>query len=153
MTSLLTEMAAIGFERLTASMHHWRARAERSPRAQFAASGLGYIDFALRHPQHFLLMFGGAALDRTNERLMRASEAAFGELLEVVAAITRTRDPLKQREQRIGVVGAWSLVHGFAKLRIETTSFGQLIPTGAVEENTDIHELLDRAVALLRAAR
>jgi AcrR family transcriptional regulator len=153
MTSLLTEMAAIGFEKLTASMRHWRARAESSPRAQFAASGRGYIDFALRHPQHFLLMFGGAALDRTNERLMRASEAAFGELLEVVAAITGTRDPLKQREQRIGVVGAWSLVHGFAKLRIETTSFGQLIPTGAVEENADIHELLDRAVALLRAAR
>lgn len=151
-TSLLTEMAAIGFEKLTASMRHRRAGAESNPRAQFAAAGRGYIDFARRHPQHFLLMFGGAALDRTNERLLRAGDTAFGELLEVVAAITGTRDPLEQREQRIGVTGAWSIVHGFAKLRIETTSFRQLIPTGAAEENADIHELLDRAVALLRPA-
>ena len=152
-TSLLTEMAAIGFEKLTASMRDRRARAKQDARTQFVATGCGYIDFALRHPQHFLLMFGMAPLDQTNERLTRAGEAAFGELLDVVAAITGTRDPLRKREQRIGVAGAWSLVHGFAKLRIETTSFGPLVPGNTAEENADIHELLDRSVALLRASR
>jgi hypothetical protein len=73
-------------------------------------------------------------------------------LLDVVAAITGAPDPLRKHEQRIGVAGAWSLVHGFAKLRIETTSFGQLVPASAAEESADIRELLDRSVALLRAA-
>lgn len=151
-TALLTEMAAVGFEDLTSSMRDWRARAEDTPRAQFVACGHGYIDFALQHPQHFLLMFGGTGLDRTNERLNAAGDSAFGQLLEVVAAMLGTSDPLEERGGRIGVAGAWSLVHGFAKLRIETTGLGRLMPKGKAEEAADIRELIGRAVALLGPA-
>ncbi len=153
-TALLSEMAAIGFEDLTNAMRDRRARAERSPRAQFVASGQGYVDFALKHPQHFLLMFGGAGLDETNQRLADAGDAAFGQLLEVVATLIGAGEPLADRRGRIAVIGAWSLVHGFAKLRIESTAFCKLTPAGTQKVDADIRELLDRiATALLLDGR
>src|SRR6266540_4004482 len=95
-TALLTEMAAVGFERLVASMRSRRDRAASEPRAQFIASGQGYIDFAVTNPQHFMLMFGGAQIDRTNERLKHVGDAAFGHLLEVVSAMMGSDDPLAE---------------------------------------------------------
>ena len=118
-TALLTEMAAIGFERLTEAMRERRRQAPADARAQFVASGEGYIAFALQNPQHFALMFGRAGLDRANPRLAAAGRAAFGELLDVVAGITGAKDPLGERRGRRDVMFAWSFVHGFAKLRVE----------------------------------
>ncbi len=152
-TALLTEMAAIGFEKLTESMRKRRAAAKRDARAQFAACGEGYIDFALSHPQHFLLMFGGTALDRGNQRLASAGDAAFSELLDVVSAMLGSPDPLSTRRGRIAVIGAWSIVHGFAKLRIESTSFCELIATGTPGEEADVREVLDRAAAAIMLDR
>jgi AcrR family transcriptional regulator len=148
-TALLTEMAAIGFENLTESMRKRRAAAKRSPRAQFVACGQGYIDFAPSHPQHFLLMFGGTELDETNQQLAGAGDAAFAQLLEVVATMTGIVDPLADRRGRIAVTGAWSIVHGFAKLRIESTAFCELMPAGTQKEEADIRELLDRAAGAM----
>jgi AcrR family transcriptional regulator len=149
-TELLTEMAAVGFERLAESMRERRAKAASDPRAQFIASGQGYIDFAMKNPQHFMLMFGGAALDRTSERLKCVGDAAFGDLLEVVSAMMGGVDPLTEHRGRINVTFAWSLVHGFAKLRIEARGFANLIAVGTPQEDADIHEVLDRAAAALR---
>ena len=97
-TALLTEMAAIGFERLTRTMRERRAMAAADPRSQFVASGEGYIAFALANPQHFALMFGRAELDRANTRFAAAGKAAFGELLDVIAGLTGTADPASDAE-------------------------------------------------------
>jgi hypothetical protein len=132
-------------------MRERRAKAASDPRAQFIASGQGYIDFALKNPQHFMLMFGGAEVDRSNERLKHVGEDAFGELLEVVSAIMGGANPLAERPGRINVTLAWSLVHGFAKLRIETRRFANLITVGTRQEDADIREVLDRAAAALSA--
>ena len=53
---LLAEVAAEGFDRLTASMRKSMARAT-SPRERLQQCGCGYVAFALRWPQHFLVMF------------------------------------------------------------------------------------------------
>jgi AcrR family transcriptional regulator len=150
-TALLTEMTTVGFERLVASMHARRAKAASDPRAQFVASGWGYIDFALKNPQHFMLMFGGAGVDRSNEQLKRVGDAAFGDLLEVISAMMGGGDPMAEHRGRINVTFAWSLVHGFAKLRIETRRFANLIAVGTPQEEVDIREVLDRAAAALHS--
>ena len=150
-TALLTEMAAVGFERLADSMRERRARAASDPRGQFIASGQGYIEFAVKNPQHFLLMFGSAGPDRTNERLKRVGDVAFGHLLEVVSGMMDSDNPLGERRGRINVLFAWSLVHGFAKLRIEAVGLAKLVPVGSPQEKADIRELLERAATALRA--
>ncbi len=148
-TALLTEMAAVGFERLVASMRERRAKAASDARAQFVAAGQGYIDFAMKNPQHFMLMFGGAGLDKSSERLKGVGDVAFGHLLAVVSGMMGGDDPLTERRGRINVLFAWSLVHGFAKLRIEATSLEELMAFGTPQEEADIRELLDRAAATL----
>jgi AcrR family transcriptional regulator len=149
-TALLTEMAAVGFERLADSMRERRAKAASDPRAQFIASGQGYIEFAVKNPQHFLLMFGSAGPDRTSERLKRVGDTAFGHLLEVVSGIMASDSPLAEPRGRINVLFAWSLVHGFAKLRIEAASLAKLVPIGSPQEKADIREILERAATALR---
>lgn len=149
-TALLTEMAAVGFERLLDSMRERGAKAAIDARAQFVAAGQGYIDFAVENPQHFMLMFGSAGLDKRSERLKRAGDAAFGHLLEVVSGMMGGDDPLAEHRGRINVLFAWSLVHGLAKLRIEARSLEMLIAVGTPQGDKDIRELLDRAAAALR---
>jgi AcrR family transcriptional regulator len=149
-TALLTEMAAIGFERLTATMQERRAQAPADPRAQFIASGGGYIAFALANPQHFALMFGRAGLDKTNQRLTAAGKAAFQELLEVIAGITGEREPLVRRRGRLNVTLAWSFVHGFSHLNIGGR-LGSLTPPGP-EEQGDVAALLGLIASAVGAA-
>jgi AcrR family transcriptional regulator len=151
-TALLTEMAAIGFERLTKAMRERRSRAPADARAQFVASGEGYIAFALQNPQHFALMFGRAGLDRANPRLAAAGRSAFGELLDVVGGVTGVKDPLAERRGRRDVMFAWSFVHGFAKLRVENR-LEALTKAGSAEEQEDIAALLERIVPSIERER
>src|SRR5450631_4344387 len=53
---LLAEVAAEGFDRLTASMQKSMARG-LSPLERLELCGCGYVAFALRWPHHFLVMF------------------------------------------------------------------------------------------------
>jgi AcrR family transcriptional regulator len=141
-TALLTEMAAIGFERLTRAMRERRAMAAVDPRSQFVASGEGYIAFALANPQHFALMFGRAELDRANTRFADAGKTAFGELLDVIAGLTGAADPVSQR--RGDIMLAWSFVHGFANLSIE----GRL--ANLTPSPQDTAALLDRIASAIK---
>ena len=148
-TALLTEMAAVGFERLTAAMRHWRSKAATDTRSQFVAAGRGYIDFAVKNPQHFMLMFGGVGVDARSERLRSVGEQAFGHLLEVVSGMMDGENPLGGRAGRVNVIFAWSLVHGFAKLSIEAPSFERLIDAATPDDDVEISELLERSATAL----
>src|SRR5579864_8623220 len=53
---LLAAVAAEGFDRLTVSMQKSMARSTL-PRQRLELCGVGYVGFALRWPQHFLVMF------------------------------------------------------------------------------------------------
>jgi AcrR family transcriptional regulator len=53
---LLVAVAEEGFDRLTAVMQKTLARG-KSPRERLQLCGCGYVSFALRWPQHFLVMF------------------------------------------------------------------------------------------------
>ena len=98
-------------------MESRHARAEKTPRAQFIASGLGYVEFALANPALFRLMFGS---DRPNLRmrsLHKQSSAAFMVLVNDVTALTAS-DPMASDAGQLTVAAAWSLVHGIANLLI-----------------------------------
>jgi AcrR family transcriptional regulator len=113
---LLAEVAAEGFDRLTISMRKKMARAN-SPREQLQECGCGYVAFALRWPQHFLVMFDLPKTMLAHEKRQAAGQNAFAVLQECIGAGQKsgdlpTGDPLPLAWL------AWSLVHGIAKLAI-----------------------------------
>jgi AcrR family transcriptional regulator len=115
--ALLTALAVVAAERLYDSMESRHGRAEKTPRAQLIASGVGYVEFALANPALFRLLFGSDRPDASDENLHRQSGAAFMVLVSDVAALTGA-DPMGSDSGQLTIAAAWSLVHGIANLLI-----------------------------------
>src|ERR1700733_9193272 len=64
LTGLLSELAAVGFNRFSASLMGARAAADDPPSCADAV-GRAYVNFAREHPGLFVLMFRGERLDAT----------------------------------------------------------------------------------------
>ncbi len=118
-TGLLTEVAARGFERLTARMQQHRAGIEGPEALERIARG--YVEFALGDPVVFALMFHSDRVERGSPRCQRAGDAAFAELVSAVASAkgddARDNDVL---------CFAWAAIHGIAMLLVD----GPLMPAG-----------------------
>jgi AcrR family transcriptional regulator len=104
---LLTALAAEGFRRFLATQKAKEAAADPSAQAQFMASGVGYVDFALTRPALFRLLFGSNRPDYADPELKLAADAAYHHLTHLVAQIGG--GPVE-------VTAAWAMVHGLADL-------------------------------------
>ncbi len=127
--ALLAAIAAQGFARLNTGFEGALARARaRVPLARLRALGLAYIDFALAHPGLYRLMFG-AARPAFGSYAMLEGEAgrAWQSLAQAVTAAWPRG--ASKRTLDAAIVAAWSLVHGYAVLRLE----GQLAGLPAQE--------------------
>jgi AcrR family transcriptional regulator len=113
---LLAEVAAEGFERLTQSMNDAAARGA-SPVERFQLSGSGYVQFALRYPEHFTVMFDRPDVLKRSARCAEASEKAFATLLGFVKDCQYAGN-LPGGDATPFALMAWSLVHGVSKLAI-----------------------------------
>jgi len=113
---LLAEVAAEGFDRLTVSMQKSMARAT-APRERLQECGCAYVAFALRWPQHFLVMFDLPHAPHGQEKQHAAGQNAFAVLEKCIAAAQRSGD-LPEGGPLPLAWTAWSLVHGIAKLAI-----------------------------------
>ena len=111
---LLAEVAAEGFVRLAASMRKSIARAT-SPPERLQECGCGYVAFALRWPQHFLVMFDLPQAPHGDEKHQAAGQNAFAVLQECIAAEQQSGDLPAGDPLPLAWI-AWSLVHGIAKL-------------------------------------
>ena len=110
---LLAAVATDGFDRLTRAMA--RAGPKASPINRLRRSGLAYVDFALRWPQHFAAMFDAPWDQSAYPECAAAAQRCFQTLLGFV------RDCQAANQMPAGdpeplAYYAWSLVHGIAKL-------------------------------------
>ena len=106
--ALLAEVAAQGFEELTAALLEG-ADSEASPLARLKRAGYSYVAFALRRPEHFAAMFDPAT--------GRADETAFSTLVGVIDLCQR-EGQLPDGGTEYRALLAWSLMHGIAKLAV-----------------------------------
>lgn len=116
--TLLTALAARGFESFLAAQKARQAKAETDRLSQLVASGMGYIDFALAHPALFRLMFSSDRPDHDAPELVAASTAAFEQL---VADVSRAHDLGKSGDYEnlmIESSKSWALAHGLADLLV-----------------------------------
>jgi len=140
LSGLLSDLAAIGFERFVAMMQANVGDGD-PPAARMNAIGRGYVTFARTYPGLFLLMFRGERLDLSRPAL-RAAVAASGQVLS--GAVGARRDEQVEEKltlpQAADIVAAWSLVHGLAMLLLD----GRLKPFLArLPPGTDADALLE----------
>jgi len=111
---LLAVVAVQGFERLNSAMKRSAARGT-TPLERFRLCGRGYISFALRWPQHFLVMFDLPSSRDKYPEYAGAGEEAFATLLKFVVECQRAEVLPGGEPERLAFM-AWSMVHGIAKL-------------------------------------
>lgn len=116
--ALESALAAQGLRDLDADLN----QADTTPKtvAELAELGVAYVDFALRRPALFRLMFGNAC-DDTNDDRATAAAAVHETLARAVANVFPDADLASI------TVGGWGLVHGLACLHLD----GKLASTSA----------------------
>jgi AcrR family transcriptional regulator len=136
---LLAILATEGFDRLTAAMIR-TAQSASSALDRIHLSGRGYVEFALRYPQHFTVMFEVTWHGGLRPQVQAAGDRAFGTLVRFVEA-AQAEGALVRGDAKPFALLAWSMVHGVAKLAIS----GRL----PVSNSADVLHFTDMATAAL----
>jgi len=128
---LLAAVATSAFDNLTAELEAGNARGGSEPMARLREQGVGYVNFALRNPGRFGLMFRCGL--RKDEALQRSGHAAFNALEQAVKDFyaVSAGEQLSAR-QRSALLAVWSVVHGFANLAL-AGQFDGFAPAGGRE--------------------
>ena len=111
-------------------------------RAGFEAMGLAYVRFAVAHPAHYRVMFGGFIEScAKDDAFVDEAKAAFDVLVHALveqqqAGLVRSDDPLLLARL------IWSMVHGIAMLAIDgqlrgTDEHGEALNRYAIERIRD----------------
>lgn len=138
---LLSAVAEEGFRQLTEALE---AAAEGVPDDRLqrhAAIGVAYVDFAVSHPAHYLVMFG-PELDKGHAGLTEAGAAAFGVLVSSVAR-AQASGAMRAGPPMELALASWSIVHGLASLLIDQ----RLTPTGLGAEPAALAETITRVLS------
>jgi AcrR family transcriptional regulator len=117
--ALLDEVAAEGFRMLRAAL---LAAWGKGGRAGFDAMGRAYVHFAVTHPSHYRVMFGGRVGARREPR-SDADEAddsrdAFQVLVDAIAA-EQAAGRVRREDPHALALYIWAMVHGVAMLALD----------------------------------
>jgi AcrR family transcriptional regulator len=114
--ALLAAVAAQGFRELTRAM---RDAGERKSNTldRLKQSGLAYVAFAVRRPEHFTVMFDAPVIACKDPEYLQASQEAFNTLVNYIRNC-QDQGQLPAGDTLERALYAWSLVHGIAKLAV-----------------------------------
>jgi AcrR family transcriptional regulator len=140
--ALLTEMATIGFERLSASMAVHAGGSPPGSADHVVTIAKGYVAFATDNPHLFRLIFRTGLLDIDEPRYRAAGAAAFGFPVRAIGALGGSDDPMAEPGLAARVIAIWSIVHGFSELMLA----GQLDRARGPGRTMPIDELLARVI-------
>jgi AcrR family transcriptional regulator len=116
--TLLAELARNGFERLATDLEAVR-RSSAKPVVRLARAAERYIAFAESSPALFRLMFSKELVDLSRHPATQAAASASFEQLKAIVGALASPEIVAD----LSLV-AWSLVHGYATLCIETALEG-----------------------------
>lgn len=147
LAGLLSELAAIGFQRFGGAMR--QAMLTAAPEQQGLASARAYVAYAEANPGMYSLMFRAERLDYARPALRAAADASFDGLARAVGAGRQEQgaEGALSLDQAGRILHAWSLVHGYSMLLLDgrLTDILRRAPAG-----TSVETLLE---AMLRADR
>jgi AcrR family transcriptional regulator len=141
--SLLAAVGKEGFRKLREAIADAWERNGRG-RVGFEAMAKAYVQFAVAHPSHYRVMFGGyiesAAKD---DHFIAEAKAAFQVLVDVLVDLQNAGD-IRRDDPVLMARFAWALVHGTAMLVID----GQL--PGAAQREALEHYAAERIYTSIR---
>ena len=117
-SALLAAVATEGFRTLRLQTQQaWDAHG--GGRAGFEAMGEAYVRFAVNHPSHYRVMFGGHVRDASaDSELVQEGAGAFQVLVD--ALIAQQAQGLVRRDNPLALAQyIWANVHGIAMLAID----------------------------------
>jgi AcrR family transcriptional regulator len=129
--ALIQAVAAAGFALFLEAIEG--AKASVATDEQFGAMAEAYVQFALRYPRLYKLMFSSELGKFEDKDLRRAADAAY-ESLAVAAA---KQDPEAPGE---AAISAWAFVHGLSMLLLDE----QLLGVSAANAETLVRKLTRR---------
>jgi len=90
------------------------AEQDKNPERQFRNTGRAYVNFAIKNPALFQLMFGRFTAGNHSPELNAAADQIYKNLIEIVSSAIK----LEPKDPRVIVFAsqAWSLVHGLSVL-------------------------------------
>lgn len=117
--AIFAAVAKEGFDMMLRETEDRIASTKGNELDHFAVCGLSYIDFAINYPSHYRVMFG-TRLDNSyfSEVLKPESIPVFKLLLDIIM-VCQEKNFLKGGDPHEMAMAAWSIVHGFAMLRID----------------------------------
>ena len=114
---LLTEVAMDGLSRLGAEMEQHAADYDRGTVASISAIGRTYVQFAIREPHTFRLMFSTKSHSGRIEELKTVGRGCYGVLLREVARYLGEEDITEPVTR--AAFPLWTQVHGLSFLAID----------------------------------
>jgi AcrR family transcriptional regulator len=128
---LFAEVAARGYERFVATLAAAANKnIDQSPPARLQAMFPAYLDFAIANPAAYGLMFGKRNGVSSTPHLAQASQAAWAQLEQHVAAVATSQHAVQ------GALLVWSFCHGAAMLILNRNLPFHLDSNRAMAENT-----------------
>lgn len=111
--ALLVAIAAQGFRTFTDLMRQGRENAPPDPQSQLVGLCRGYLEFAEKHEALFELIFSTGIKAHADDDLRDASNQAYQLLVDTCTLF----EPSPYHDQSNEIM-IWSLVHGYATLRV-----------------------------------
>lgn len=139
LAALLAALAAEGFTQLIRSIDTTLAAADEraaergvtvTPRQRLALAGRAYVRFALGEPGVYAVMFRNERIDVAAPEYQAQGLAAFGQLVDLVAAAQADGWRPADRAEELAAV-LWSNVHGTADLALHGALAGTVGPDAA----------------------
>jgi AcrR family transcriptional regulator len=114
--ALLAAVAAQGFRELTRAMQD-AGELQSQALDRLKQSGLAYVAFAVRRPEHFTVMFDAPVIACKDPEYLQASQEAFNTLVNYIRNC-QDQGQLPDGNTLERALYSWSLVHGIAKLAV-----------------------------------
>src|SRR6202012_5812422 len=121
---LLTEGALLGFREFGDALEAAHKAGGDDPGGRVREQAVAYVDFALKHPARFQLMFRDDKHDHTNVEFKSVAERSYRILEGAIRAARNIPPDQELPPESYGLLLAvWSMVHGFSHLAL-----GQKVP-------------------------
>jgi AcrR family transcriptional regulator len=139
--SLIEMMAIYGFNRL-AKTQKSAFHKGNTPEEGFLLVGMAYIQFAIRNPNYYKIMFLSKKKTYSPE-LKKAMVHSYSVLIFACRQFLSSRG--KRNPPRVYALMAWSLVHGYSNLYLET-GFPQAEAVSTKRKQVDLMEDVLRSI-------
>ena len=142
--ALLTGLSIQLFEELSDGIQRKLRKVDDKPADVVAVFADGLIDYGLKHPNRYRLLWRRDLVDNEDEGLQQAMDGIYDQLIDEISK-SRKKKPFDQHTVAIAL---WSIAHGYVSMRLDG-NFEEMKDTVSGKKRKDaIIELLMQSLKL-----